>query len=293
MKNILQLLFAPGFFANNQVKEAILVGGLIAFISGIIGVFVIIRGQVFAGHAISDFGGAGAAISFLLGVNTLWGFLIFSILSSIGVEIAGKHAHERNLATGVVLSFAMGIESLFLFLDTHNTGQSGAAMLILFGSIFIIKSSTIPVIICLTITSLIILICIYRPLVTSSITVELASILGIPVKFINYIFIVLLALVVGQSSLIIGALLSTALLIGPAAIAMSFARSIKYSILFSSIIAVSVTWLGIILAYDSYYWLPSHRNWPVSFFVCALILAGYLIAKMVLIISKKGDRKIV
>lgn len=293
MKNILQLLFAPGFFANNQVKEAILVGGLIAFISGIIGVFVIIRGQVFAGHAISDFGGAGAAISFLLGVNTLWGFLIFSILSSIGVEIAGKHAHERNLATGVVLSFAMGIESLFLFLDTHNTGQSGAAMLILFGSIFIIKSSTIPVIICLTITSLIILICIYRPLVTSSITVELASILGIPVKFINYIFIVLLALVVGQSSLIIGALLSTALLIGPAAIAMSFARSIKYSILFSSIIAVSVTWLGIILAYDSYYWLPSHRNWPVSFFVCALILAGYLIAKMVLIISKKGDKKIV
>lgn len=293
MKNILQLLFAPGFFANNQVKEAILVGGLIAFISGIIGVFVIIRGQVFAGHAISDFGGAGAAISFLLGGNTLWGFLIFSILSSIGVEISGKHAHERNLATGVVLSFAMGIESLFLFLDTHNTGQSGAAMLILFGSIFIIKSSTIPVIICLTITSLIILICIYRPLVTSSITVELASILGIPVKFINYIFIVLLALVVGQSSLIIGALLSTALLIGPAAIAMSFARSIKYSILFSSIIAVSVTWLGIILAYDSYYWLPSHRNWPVSFFVCALILAGYLIAKMVLIISKKGDRKIV
>lgn len=293
MKNILQLLFAPGFFANNQVKEAILVGGLIAFISGIIGVFVIIRGQVFAGHAISDFGGAGAAISFLLGVNTLWGFLIFSILSSIGVEIAGKQAHERNLATGVVLSFALGIESLFLFLDTHNTGQSGAAMLILFGSIFIIKSSTIPVIICLTITSLIILICIYRPLVTSSINIELASILGIPVKFINYIFIILLALVVGQSSLIIGALLSTALLIGPAAIAISFSRSIKNSILFSSIIAVSVTWLGIILAYDSYYWLPSHRNWPVSFFVCALILAGYLIAKMVIFISKKGDRKIV
>lgn len=293
MKNFLQLFFAPGFFDNVQVKEALLVGGLIAFISGIIGVFVILRGQVFAGHAISDFGGAGAAISFLIGINTLWGFLIFSILSSIGVELAGKHAHERNLATGVVLSFALGIESLFLFLDTHNTGQSGAAMLILFGSIFIIKSSAIPLIIFLTAISLILLIIIYRPLLTSSIHPELASTLGIPVKLINYLFAVLLALVVGQSSLIIGALLSTALLIGPAAIAISFTKSIKYSLILSSIIAILVTWLGIVLAYNSYYWLPSHRNWPVSFFVCALILAGYLLAKMMLILAKKGDRKIV
>ena len=40
----------------------------------------------------------------------------------------------------------------------------------------------------------------------------------------------------------------------------------------------STTWLGILLAYDSYYWPPHGRGWPVSFFVVTLITGGYLIS---------------
>jgi zinc/manganese transport system permease protein len=40
---------------------------------------------------------------------------------------------------------------------------------------------------------------------------------------------------------------------------------------------VAATWLGILLAYDSYYWPPAGRGWPVSFFVVTLVVGGYLV----------------
>ena len=39
---------------------------------------------------------------------------------------------------------------------------------------------------------------------------------------------------------------------------------------------VAATWLGILLAYDSYYWGPAHQGLPVSFFIVAIIFATYL-----------------
>ena len=39
---------------------------------------------------------------------------------------------------------------------------------------------------------------------------------------------------------------------------------------------VVVTWLGVLLAYDSYYWFPSSQGLPVSFFIVALIFVAYL-----------------
>jgi zinc/manganese transport system permease protein len=51
---------------------------------------------------------------------------------------------------------------------------------------------------------------------------------------------------------------------------------------------VAVTWLGIVLAYDSFTWPPRHDGWPVSFFIVALIFAGYLLAQLA---SRRGPRR--
>jgi zinc/manganese transport system permease protein len=40
------------------------------------------------------------------------------------------------------------------------------------------------------------------------------------------------------------------------------------------------TWLGVLLAYDSYYWFPSRNGWPVSFFVVTLIFLLYLLSQI-------------
>jgi len=81
---------------------------------------------------------------------------------------------------------------------------------------------------------------------------------------------------VALGSLIVGTILSPALLIGPAATALRLTRRPVAAMALAASIGVAATWLGILLAYDSYHWPPSGDGWPVSFFVIALIFAGYL-----------------
>jgi zinc/manganese transport system permease protein len=46
----------------------------------------------------------------------------------------------------------------------------------------------------------------------------------------------------------------------------------------ASAAGLAATWIGIVLAYDSYYWPPHGHGWPVSFFVVVLVLIGYLLS---------------
>lgn len=281
MTHILEVLFAQGFFQSEEVMNALVLGSIVAAMSGVIGVFVVMRSQSFAGHAISDFGGAGASISFLMGINTLWGFLSFGVLAAVVMEFMGNRARERELSTGIILSIALGLQSLFLYLDTHFTGKASAPMLILFGSVFVVSYSTVKIGVLLTIMSAIIIALIYRPLLLSSIDPELASTRGVSVRTINIIFIIVLALIVEECSLITGSLLSTALLIGPAAAALNFTDKIRWTMFWSAIIGIASMWIGIILSYDSYKWPPYGKGWTVSFFVSILVLIFYLISRLI------------
>jgi zinc/manganese transport system permease protein len=76
---------------------------------------------------------------------------------------------------------------------------------------------------------------------------------------------------------IIGSVLSTALLIGPAATALRVAKGPVRAMAAAAGIGVAATWIGIVLAYDSFYWPPARRGWPVSFFVVTLIVGCYLV----------------
>ena len=64
-------LFEPGFFSSEPVHVALAVGAIAAVVSGIVGVFTVIRGQSFAGHALSDIGTAGGSAAFLVGTSTI------------------------------------------------------------------------------------------------------------------------------------------------------------------------------------------------------------------------------
>jgi zinc/manganese transport system permease protein len=89
-----------------------------------------------------------------------------------------------------------------------------------------------------------------------------------------------IALATSLSALTIGAILSTALLVGPAATALRLTSRPGLVLAWSALIGLAATWLGILLAYDSYYWPPAGHGWPVSFFVVFLILAFYLLAEV-------------
>ena len=104
----------------------------------------------------------------------------------------------------------------------------------------------------------------------------MAAARGVPVRLVALGFMAALAVAVGLSSLAIGAILSTALLIGPAATALRLTNRIGQRLVAAAVIGVAATWLGVLLAYDSFYWGTDHNALPVSSFIVGLTFAGYL-----------------
>jgi zinc/manganese transport system permease protein len=275
-------LFEPGFFSSPQVHTALLIGGVTAIVSAVVGVFTVIRGQSFAGHALTDASATGGSGALLVGADPLLGFVVGSLAGAGAMEAVGvRHVRGRDLATGIVLGASIGLASLFLYLTTTTTATSGAAQQILFGSIFVTASSTLPSMAVFGVLALGIVGSIYRPLLLSSVDSDLAAARGVPVRIVETAYMAALALAVGLSSLAIGAILSTALLIGPAATALRLTKRVGRTLFAAAVIGIGSTWLGVLLAYDSGAWGSGHDSLPVSFCVVALVFAGYLLSGLV------------
>ena len=267
----------PGFFASQPVQVAILIGSATAIVSALVGVFTVMRGQSFAGHALTDVSTAGGSGAFLLGLSPLFGFVGLGVVGACVMDLIGiRRVRGRDLATGIVLGASIGLAALLLYLDTSSGATTGATQQILFGSIFSIDASTIPIVIAFSVIAIGILAAIYRPLLLTSVSNDIASARAVPLRLVGLLFMVALAVSVGLSSLTIGAILSTALLVGPAATALRLTARLWVALLVASVLGVGVTWLGVLLAYDSYYWGSSHQGFPVSFFIVALVFVLYL-----------------
>jgi zinc/manganese transport system permease protein len=271
-------LFEPGLFGSGPVRTALLVGAIVAVTSGVIGVFTVIRGQSFAGHSLADVATTGGSGAFLVGLNQFWGFLAAGIAAAALMEGIGvQRRRGRDVATGVVLGAALGAAALFLYLGTLHTSTTGASFTVLFGSIFVISPDTVPALIASGIIALVVVAVLTRVLLLSSLSSDLARAKGVPVRIVGMAYLAALAVSVSLAAVAIGAVLSTALLIGPSATALRIAKSPGWAMAASALTGVAATWIGIILAYDSYYWPPHGHGWPVSFFVVTLVLIGYLL----------------
>ena len=262
----------------------------VAITSAVVGVFTVTRGQSFAGHSLADIATTGGSGAFLIGINQFWGYLAFGAGAAAFMEMIGiQRRRGRDVATGVVLGAALGLAALFLYLGTQYSTTTGASFSILFGSIFVITTSTVPALIASALLALVTVVALARVLLLTSLSPDIAAARGVPVRAVGAAFLMALAVSVALSAVIIGAVLSTALLIGPAATALRLAKSPLKAVILAAGLGVVAVWLGIVLAYDSFYWPPAGRGWPVSFFVVTLIVGGYLVTYLPR--SGRGDRR--
>jgi zinc/manganese transport system permease protein len=275
-------VFAPGFWDNEAVHVALAVGTAVAIVAGVVGVFTVMRGQSFAGEALGDIGTTGGSAAALVGVGPLAGFVAVDVLAAAAMELVGvQRVRGRDLATGVVLGAGIGLAALFLYLDTTQGSGNGSTVTILFGSIFAISSSTIPAVVVLAALAVAMIVVLYRPLLLATVSPEMAAARGIPVRVVGALYLLALALATALAAITIGTILSTALLIGPAAAALRLTRRPLRAMASAIALGIGAVWLGIVLAYDSYHWPPHEHGWPVSFFVVALIFLGYLASGLV------------
>jgi zinc/manganese transport system permease protein len=279
MHHLYTAVFEPGFFGSPQVHVAMTIGGVVAIVSAVVGVFTVMRGQSFAGHSLGDVSAAGGSGALLIGLSPVAGFVGLGIVGAAIMDMIGvQRLRGRDLATGIVLGAAIGLSALFLYLTSTTGATTGATQQVLFGSIFSTSSGTIPVVAILGAISLAGIALIYRPLLLSTLSSDIAAARGVPVRLVGVLYMLALAVSVGLSSLAIGAILSTALLIGPAAAALRLTRCVGWALGLACLIGVLATWLGVLLAYDSYYWGSSHQELPVSFFIVAVIFLTYLVS---------------
>src|SRR5579859_5168469 len=154
------------------IQNAFLAGSFVAIIAAIMGYFLIVRGLTFAGHALSHIGFAGAAGAVLLGIDPVFGLLVFTIGSSIIIGLLGREIRERDIAIGVVMTFALGLGILFLSL---YSGFAEQAYSILFGTILGISQTDVLVTLIFSVLGVIALIGLFRPLLFSSFDPEVAQ----------------------------------------------------------------------------------------------------------------------
>jgi zinc/manganese transport system permease protein len=272
-------LLEPGLLSSGPVRTALLVGSVVAITSGVVGVFTVVRGQSFAGHSLADVATTGGSGAFLIGVNQFWGFLVAGVTAATVMELIGvQRRRGRDIATGVVLGASLGVAALFLYLAAQQTSTTGASFSILFGSMFVISLSTVPVLIASGVIALVIIALLARVLLLSSLSADLAAARGVNVRVLGVAYLAALAVSVSLSAVVIGAVLSTALLIGPSAAALRMAKSPGRAMALSAVIGTAAVWLGVVLAYDSFYWPPHDHGWPVSFFVVVLVILVYLLS---------------
>ncbi len=266
-------LVEPGFFTNPVVGTALVLGAVVAVVSAAVGVVVVVRGQSFAGHALTDVAMAGGAGASLLGASPLLGFLLAGVVGGGSIEAAGaERVRDRDVATGVVLGAAAGLTALFLYFVSSSTSATGSTQSVLFGSVFTVSPSVVPLGVAVAAATLVALLVVRRPLLLSSLSPELAAARGVRPRAMGLVFVLVLAASVALSALVIGAILSTALLVGPASAALRVSRGLVGATLGAIAAGVAAVELGILASYDSFYWSAAHRSVPVSACVVAVVL---------------------
>lgn len=266
------------FLDSGSVQTALLIGGSTAVVCAVIGVFTILRGYAFAGHALGDVSSAGGSASFFLGISPLVGFLGIAGIAAVSLEFLGvRRAREQDVATGIVLGAGVGLSALFLYFDTTHTSATGAAVMVMFGSMFAFPASLRWPAMMTAAAALAMMALLYRPLLLSMVDPELATTRGISNRWVGVLHLVTLAAAVALAALSVGAVLASALVIGPAGAAVRISRRPSVAILIAVVVGLGAVWGGIWMAYESYYWFAG-QAWPVSFFVVSMIFLSYMLS---------------
>ena len=251
------------------MRTAFAAATIVAIVAGLVGYFLVLRGQTFAGHALAHVGFTGATGAVLIGFPPLAGLVLLTVAAGIGMGFLGERLSNRDVAIGIVLSFSLGLGLLFLHFFTAFATQATA---LLFGNVLAVEMSTVWVLLVLGVICLGVLAVISRPLLFASLQPELAAAKGVRGRLLSILFLAIVALATAESAQIVGVLLVFALMVGPAAAAQRLTTNIGTGLALAAGLALAEAWLGLTLAF--------YTDWPTSFWIAALSAAVYFLSTL-------------
>jgi zinc/manganese transport system permease protein len=233
-----------------------------------VGFFTVLRGSAFAAHAVPNGSFAGAAGASLVGVSTLVGLGVFSLLGALSIGLLGRRGrHDAVTALSLVAMLALG--SLFLSFSSEYAPEVYS---LLFGEVLGISSNQILPTAALALVCVAAVALLFRPLLYSSALAEVAEARGLRSHRMELCFLGVLALTATMTVPVVGTLLVFSLMIGAPAAARSFTASPFAALALSVAIALATVWSAIAASFET--------NYPVGFFVGTISGGAYALGRV-------------
>src|SRR5206468_5263625 len=233
-------------FAHEFMRNALIAGSFVGVACGLVGYFVVLRAQVFAGDALSHVAFTGALAAAALGFDVRAGLFAATILGGITLGALGDRARADDVVIGSLFAWTLGLGVLFLsiFTTKSSAGNGTAGVRVLFGSIFGLSRSDVRTSILLAVVAGVLLLAIARPLLFASFDAAVAAAQGVPVRLLGLGFLALVGVVAAQASQAVGALLLLGLLAAPAGAAHRLTTNPYRGLVLSPVLAVGSVWIG-------------------------------------------------
>jgi len=253
--------------------NALQAGTIVAVMAGVVGWYMVLRRQSFAGLTIAVMAFPGASGAALAGLPSALGYYLACGIAALTIGRAGgssSRARSAESATIGVVQVA-GLAAGFLFLSLYS-GVLEQLETLLFGTFLGIDQSQVLTLLVVALFVLAVLAFVGRPLLLASLDPELARACRVPVRALDIGFLLVLGFAVAATSQITGALLVFALLVAPPAAAQALTPRPGLSLVLSVAFALLVTWVGLGISYFSIY--------PLGFFITSLAFALYVLCQL-------------
>lgn len=261
-------------FQYDFMRKAFVVGFLIAVITPCIGVVVVLKRLSMIGDSLSHNSLAGVAAGLAFGVNPILGAVVFSIAAALGIEkIRKSFSRYSEIAIAVIMSTGIGLAGILSSFVKNSASFSS----FLFGSIVAITDFELLMVVVLSIVVILAVIFLYKELFYITFDEEAARLAGIPVRAINFVFMLLTAVTISISARTVGTLVISSLMVLPVAAAMQISKSYKQTVLFSVMFAVVFTITGLFISYYA-----DLKPGGTIVIVAVVILVGILALKGIL-----------
>ena len=261
------------------LSHALVAGTAVAAVCGLVGYFLVLRGQVFAGDAQGHIAYTGAMAALVAGLDLRTGLFAATIVAGVALGVISRRGVD-DVAIGSFFSWILGLGALFLtYYTTHGSGNDGTANVnVLFGSIFGIgdQARALAVIVAAGLGA--VLLAIARPLLFATIDPGVAQAAGVPTRLLSTLFLVIVGVTVAEATQIVGALVVLGLLAAPAAAAARLTTRPWHGFWLSAFLAAAAIWIGLTTAYA----VPAA---PATFTIMSTAATIYLIAA---VISARG-----
>ncbi|MGW7975955.1 metal ABC transporter permease [Staphylococcus xylosus] len=236
------------------MRYSLISGLLIGLIAPLIGAFIVVRRLSLIADALSHVTLGGISFGMFVVtiiptvafINPMWFGILFAVIGALLIEkLRTSYSNYQEIAIPIIMSAGIALSAIFISLaDGFNQEIVG----LLFGSISAVTLSDLFTIIVIVIVVLIFIFSFYKELFILSFDEEYSKVIGIP-KWIQFIFIIIVAMVISASMRVVGILLVSALITLPVAISMRLTKGFKQLIILSVVIGEISVIGGLVLAF--------------------------------------------